>query len=259
MQKFFTRRAITCISLVVIVGGILFVTSGFTFEQGSPSQSAAAKSGVGEAQEFLRSLFPELLAKKYVMTVEASGAFDLDLSRLPVFSVYVGRSERGHKDMLANVPAENSVVEDMPILTGLFEFGRDAVLDEVNIHSPEIVADNKNENLRRLVDAHRDWSDDRVKKALKDAGAKYGPENRELLLQSIPLKALEPFTGTLQIESTEFRLRDQQLSPRDTLAIFGWMVDAVSVAPNGRRTHWSLYFEPFGGRLTDLYRSLSDR
>lgn len=258
MQKLSTSSARFCSWIAVIVCSALVFTLAGVLAQGNPPRTSEPKSGVEGVQVFLKALFPELSAKNYVMSIEANGAFDLNWSRLSVLSVYIGRAERGHRDIVANVPIEKSVVEEKPILTGLFEFGQDGIIDSVNIHSPMILADEKNDAIRKLVDASRGWSDAKVMDALREAGAKFGPENRDLLMQNIPREALQPFTGPLQTESAEFHLRHDQSYP-GSLALLYWEIDAVSTAPNGKRTHWSLLEEPFLRKITAIYRSLSDR
>jgi hypothetical protein len=45
------------------------------------------------------------------------------------------------------------------------------------------------------VDAHPEWTDAQVVKALKIAGAKFGPDDHAAFLAALPLIALEPLTG----------------------------------------------------------------
>jgi hypothetical protein len=210
-----------------------------------------------EAEKFLRQLYPELGGRGYIMSVELSGAFDLDWTSMPRFSVELGPTELGHVQHSIDRSGKLNVVGQEPVLGALFEFASDGILQATHVSSPGILSDARNERLRKLVDSHRDWSDTQVIESLKKSGIKFGPEDREAFLRNLHLDRLQPFTGNLHVESAEFRLRHQQ--PSGSSALLYWEVDVVSQEPSGNPAHWTLIFEPVGGRLSSVVRYFSNK
>jgi hypothetical protein len=205
-----------------------------------------------QAEQFLRKLYPELAGHAYVMSVELSGALDLDWTSMPRFTVEVGPGERGHRTYEVDRSGKLHVVTPEPVLGALFEFDPDGSLESVHVNSPQILSDTENEHLRKLVDSHKEWTDAQVLAALKQSGAKFCPEDREAFLNKLPLETLRPFIGVAHVESAEFRLRHQQ--PTGALALLYWEVVAQSVAPTGKLARWTMMFEPIGGRMMSILR-----
>lgn len=234
---------------------ILFpLACALTFVAPAHLTSSPSSSSFLEAQELLRQLYPELKDKHYVMTVELNGAFDINWISTPRFSVEVGHSERGHEHYTVDRSGVPHIREEKPVLGALLGFDSEGLLESLHVNSPEIVFGKKNEALRQLVDSHREWNDADVIHALKRSGVKYGPEQRDAFLQIAPFGTLEPFIGgAFQIESVEFNLRHQQ--PSGSLANLYWEVQGVSQTPTGKRLHWTIVCEPFGGRLTSIIRN----
>jgi len=252
MRKSLPRVISWCVIGLLTVAVFQFETGGRT-----PSGVASDATQLLRAQQLLRALYPELRNKNYVMSVEASGAFDMDWTSLPVLSVEIGPAEKGHKEYIADKSGTLRTVQESPVfgaMVALDTYGR--VLD-LSARARDILSGEKNEGLRKQVDSHRQWTSSQVGAALKDAGAKFGPDNREALIQAIPREALEPFIGQFQVDTVEFRLRHEQ--PSGSLAELYWEAVAVSQDPGGKPMHWSLLFEPFGGKLTSIIRFHQDR
>jgi hypothetical protein len=53
------------------------------------------------------------------------------------------------------------------------------------------------------VDRHPDWSETKILAALRDGGARFGPDQMPAFLQALPIEKLEPFTGELVVQSSE--------------------------------------------------------
>jgi hypothetical protein len=235
------NRTLTGVSVAIV-----------TFLLGAPvhaqrvSQDEFAK--VATAQAFVRALYPETKDKGYVMNIAASTGFDRKWNSLSDLDVWVGPSDRRSGD---TNPPGHAYWKKPEILSALFQFRTsDQFIDEVNIQF--VPLESKFEVLRSQVDAHQQWSDQQVIAAMKKAGAKFGPNDEDAFRKEVPIDALEPFIGRLQIESAEFFLRHKQ-DPR-SLAELYWEVDGTSVLPNGQEAHWSLTFEPFAGKLQSLLR-----
>lgn len=227
-----------------------------------PTLLSSARSTEGEfsfpllqAERFLRELYPELESKGFIMTVELDGAFDVDWTSMPRFSVDVGATERGHKQYGVDQSGKLHVHEQEPVLGALFEFAPDGVLQAVHVNSRRILSDNQNQQVRRLVDSHAHWNDAQIIEILKQSGAKYGPGDKEAFLAQIPIEKLRPFIGTIHIESSEFRLRNPQ--PSGSAALLYWEVEATSAESGANRVRWTLICEPIGGRLISVMRHVS--
>ena len=204
-----------------------------------PPQDQFAK--VTTAQRFLRALYPEVNGKNYIMYVDSSNLFDSDWASLRDLDVSVGPSD----------PRSGSGYWQKPEALGaLFEFRNNDQLNNVYIHFASLQS--KSKLLCTQINAHQKWSDQQVIAAMKRAGVKFGPDEEDALRREVPIDALEPFIGRLQIQSAEFFLRHKQ-SPR-SLAELYWEVDGTSVLPNGKDARWSLTLEPFAGRLLSLSR-----
>jgi len=112
------------------------------------------------------------------------------------------------------------------------------------------------EKLAGEVDENPEWSEARVLTALKDAGAKFGPDHKAEFLRALPIEELKPFVGKLEVVSVEFEVREQT----ETKAYLTWIVRAKWHSPDGRtEADCVLTFEPFEGKLTQYDRGLPKR
>jgi hypothetical protein len=118
------------------------------------------------------------------------------------------------------------------------------------IFEGDLACSRQNKAIRELVQSHPEWSEDEATRALKKAGAHYGPDDKQQFLQSIHLDKFERVLGRLQIRLVEF----QGLSP-DHVGNFAapfWVVQAEGHFPDGTRRTYGFSFEPFEGKLTGL-------
>jgi hypothetical protein len=219
------------------------------------SLSAQAQGGprgefakVEVAREFVRALFPETTAKDYVIDVTASTQIDSDWNYLSDFDVSVGPGDSRAAD---SNPPGRAYWKKPEVLGALFRFRvGDPFIGDVYIQFHPL--ESKLALVLAQVNAHQGWSDSEVAAALRRAGARFGPNDGDALRNAVPIDALEPFIGKLEINSSEFFLRHEQ-KPR-SLAELYWEVDGGSVLPNGRQARWTLILEPFEGRLQSLTR-----
>jgi hypothetical protein len=112
----------------------------------------------------------------------------------------------------------------------------------------------KLEAVHRLVQSHPGWSDDNAVAALKQAGARYGPSDKEAFVKSLPLVEAEPFLGRLVLNSVEFNHLRNDRSAGGLIDVFEWQVRAAGHFDDGTQTSYVFSFEPFDGRLTSLNR-----
>ena len=107
------------------------------------------------------------------------------------------------------------------------------------------------ENLMKEVDEHPEWSDAQIVARLKAAGARFGPNDREEFLRSLPLKKLEPLVGQLEVIGDVFSVRSASVGGDQPVAAIGWTVGAKWHSADGKfEGNRILQFEPFEGALT---------
>jgi hypothetical protein len=130
----------------------------------------------------------------------------------------------------------------------------------------ELAHSKENEAMGKLVESHREWSDERAGRALTEAGAVYGPAKRDIFKRSLPISELEKSLG-LTIDSTD----DSKLAGATTLPSiefegwtnsahdgsftgFLWIVRMHTGLADGRARKYAFDFEPFKGKLIDIFQ-----
>jgi len=108
----------------------------------------------------------------------------------------------------------------------------------------------------KLVLLHPKWTDEHVTRFLREAGATYGPEDKEKFLNAIPRGALKPLIGELTVDKAEFGV--VRPNPANGLHYFEgepicyWVVAVTTRLPDGAEKHYSLLFDAFGGKLYNI-------
>jgi hypothetical protein len=153
------------------------------------------------AKQFLRTLYPGLPRVRAVIYDET------DLGGRPanpdvITPLVIQLYPSPHQAVVVGQPPPSQDI----VLAARFDFDLETHdLRRVWVSGPFV--DGRQEKLMKEVDAHPEWSDEQVVKALKAAGARFGPDDREAFLRALPLKELEPFTGRLEVRSVYFNLR----------------------------------------------------
>src|SRR5437773_11196409 len=110
MRKSLPRVISWCVIGLLTVAVFQFETGGRT-----PSGVPSDATQLLRAQQLLRALYPELRNKNYVMSVEASGAFDTDCTSLPVLSVEIGLVEKVQREYIADKSGTVMTVGEDPV------------------------------------------------------------------------------------------------------------------------------------------------
>ena len=106
----------------------------------------------------------------------------------------------------------------------------------------------KMESLKWLVQTNPHWTKEQVVAALKQAGARFGPNDEKEFLTSLPLARAERFLGRLKIISVDPpSIPDER--GKDVSAWLNWRVEAEATFPDGTKSIYNLTFEPFEGKL----------
>jgi hypothetical protein len=239
------------LSLVVLIITAVF---GFSVTRPGATQEPVRCPNPGyEAQRIVQTLYPETRGKGYAVLFSVGGTYDrawknlprlelaiLETNSTPSIELLLGEKGRKYKPL-------------DPELIASFGFDKDGRIESVTIHGDALANDKKDKQISELVNTHRNWSDAQVVRALKEAGAKYGPEDKDSFLASLPLKDLEEFLGKLTIKSAEFQLRHDQ--PGGPIPELWWTVEAESRSTGGKTQIFTLILEPFAGKLNHIIRA----
>jgi hypothetical protein len=224
----------------------------FAFKQNVTPELSRCPNGIYEAQSFLQALYPETQDKRYSVLFSVGGTYDVKWTRLPRLEVNILDTDFTPSVQLFMGKEGEKNNPLYPLITAYFDFDTESQLEGVSISGESLVNAARNSQISQSVNAHRNWTDSQIARALKDAAAKYGPEDKSKFIRALPLRELTPFLGPLTIKSVEFQMRHGQTG--GALAELFWVVEGVASRTNGQLHNYMLCFEPFDGKLTSLRR-----
>jgi hypothetical protein len=205
--------------------------------------------------DFLQLFYPELMIKGNMLKLSVN--HPTDSSWREISGVYFTVTHTTLPDYRAQV-----LMPDGQLVPPTIERGGTRVLLDGNMWVPfpqqhgrivEVVAldgihSEKINALKKLVQANPQWTNEQAVDVLKQQGARFGPDDKEEFLNSLPLEKAEKFLGKLKLVSAEFYPipdeRDEHTSVR-----FDWHVEAEATFPDGTKGTYNLSFEPFEGKL----------
>jgi len=110
------------------------------------------------------------------------------------------------------------------------------------------VADNQ---IYELVHGHPEMTEAQVVAALKQAGIKYGPDDKEQFTKDLPLQKLQRFLGPLELVSVNFHPLDRT---RSWLGPWpDWTVDVLATQQDGTKLRYHMIFDHLKGDLIGLF------
>jgi hypothetical protein len=238
-----------CVS--ILRGSMVFLLfSVAVYGQESPP---VTKNQIAWSQDFLRTMYPGLDGKKYVLTVETYLAYDQPGGLVNWLQMDVGEGAKdwplGYRggcagavipsplpwpappDLAPPTPSSPQVRPESPsksryetdckpgpiypkqFLTAGFSFDKIGAL--VNFGADgEFINDRQADNaVYAIVHAHPEMTYSEIVATLKQHGIKYGPSDKEQFIKDLPLKQLEPFLGELRILSVSFHPLDKDPDP----------------------------------------------
>jgi hypothetical protein len=213
---------------------------------------------VAQARNILRALYPELDDKGYALSIatpinydrpdESSQYFELNVGDrfkdiiLGYIGGYQGEKPKDYKP---------GPIHPKQYLTGIFTYqgghlksfdvsgsvvgNPDAILalrEQIAVPKPGVTAAKANP-------------------ALKQAGAKYGLEDKAAFVAALPLARLEPFVGKLSITSVKMEGSDEDDDDVRASSWPNWTVLATAQQAD-RQVPVRMAFEPFKGDLISL-------
>ena len=200
------------------------------------------------SQRFLKAVYPDLQKQHLLHTISETGTLNAPWDINREFDIvarhsmspvgYLGDLRDGVLQPSANVQVAARFVrgEDGRLL----EFVANGFL----LHSEEL------QHIVEQSNQHIEWTDEQVISALKESGARFGPNDKEAFLQQLSLQSLEPFIGTTKFISSEFRLREPEREGSFTHLYWDVRIEVHSA---DSPTQYSLLFEPYTGKLFHLF------
>jgi hypothetical protein len=139
-------------------------------------------------------------------------------------------------------------------LRGSISFTREGRVHQFYVGDSALSHSKENDAIRRQVESHPEWSEAQALVELRKAGARFGPASKEELLQAIQLQKYERFLGHFTIKSVEFvGLTEPHAG---NFASLSWSIRLDVESPGGSHSPYTLVFEPFGGKLTEVLHGL---
>jgi hypothetical protein len=153
--------------------------------------------------------------------------------------------------------------ENITFLTGVTELTVHGDLDRLALDG-KLANSEQNEALKKLVESHPQWSDERAARALKSAGALFGSKDENDLLKSLPLSELEKTLGLTVVSCEDcknyFGLPFRPISfsgwsnskHQGDFVGFSWDIVMEAHSSDGRTKKYDFSFEPFRGKLVGI-------
>ena len=251
-----------CRRLSLAVGTVIAVLASSATPWGAAQESVRCANPTYEAQKFLQALYPETKEKGYTVLYSVGGTYDPAWTYLPRLEVNLLETNYTPSAQLLMGKEARKYEPLYPILTVYFYFDKDGRIEEVSIAGNSLANDAKNTRVLQILESRRDWSVRQIIRVLKEAGARYGPEDKVRFLASLPIKELEPFLGNLTVKSVDFHSRHEEsgsaVTTVDTTSVTGveWIVQIEASSADGKTQSYILGFEPFAGKLKSLRRRL---
>jgi hypothetical protein len=251
-----------CCRLSLAVRIVIVVLAISATPWGAAQESVRCANPIYEAQKFLQALYPETKEKGYTVLYSVGGTYDPAWTHLPRLEVNLLETNYTPSVQLL-MGKEGKKYEPLyPLLTAYFYFDKDGRIEEVSIAGDSLANDAKNTRTLQTLGAHHTWSVRQMTRVLKEAGTKYGPEDKESFLASLPITGLAPFLGNLTVKAVDFHLpygeSGSSVTTVDTTFVteMGWIVQIDAASADGKTQSYILDFEPFAGKLKSLRRRL---
>src|SRR5256885_4703493 len=238
-------------SLIVVV---LFCSIPAQVQERPPAEGYTIR----KAQEFLRSLYPGLNGKGYVMSLESSQLYDVLSDRVSGFKLFVGAQHKGFirgyvGGYTGRTPPPNyqpGPIYATQYLNSDFSFDEQDRFIAFSAFGPAVGDPDRLGKIGQILQNHRNMTANQVTGTLIEAGAKFGSWNQDKFLENVRAKNLERFLGKISITSAEFPVPDKENTLPSEWPM--WTVLAKVSWGDGAEITYEMEFEPFKGDLVKL-------
>jgi hypothetical protein len=255
--------------LVQYLSVVLAVLIGATIGAGQRSSFATSTDAFAVTQTVLKIFYPEVFGNKRQAVFSAEHPVDSDVwGQFTGFQFTIKRfSSETSWDILVDPKTGKQIAppENTTFLEGSIWLTPKWGLMRLIIQG-DLANSKQNQAIESLVQSHPEWSDEQAAGALKSGGALYGPADKNDFTKSLHLPELEKSLG-LKIVSAESQKRpDARTNPPirfqgwsnpdhvGSFVGFGWFVVMEVDYRDGRTRKYSFKFEPFEGKLTDIFQ-----
>lgn len=108
---------------------------------------------------------------------------------------------------------------------------------------------------RTTINAHPEWAETQAVASAKQHGMRFGPNEKEAILQHIPIGDLAAFYGAIRIEKARFDLYSGAKCEGCSFADLRWYIDAEEV---DRQRELQITLDPFEGKIDSISESKRD-
>jgi hypothetical protein len=232
-----------------------FLISLGTATQSKGQENANCANQVYNAQKFLQVFYPEATGQHLAVIFSVGGTYDGQWTYLPRLEVTL--VETNETPSLQQLYFKKNALQ-MSLwdakLAAYFDFDVAKCLEAVSISGDDLANDKKNARVAQIIRTHRVSSSGQIERIFRQAGAKYGPEDKEAFLKSMPLQDLQKFLGVLSVKSVEFYNHTEQID--GTVIELRWRVELDAKGFDERPHHYTLICEPFSGKVISLRRAI---
>jgi hypothetical protein len=219
-----------------------------------PLETASARRGADCIQSFLALAYPELMTQRVNAVLASDEPFDATWSQLRAvrFALWDDPPRKG-------IPTVNPFDERNPygynarlLMQGHVELDDTGRLNKFAGRDSFALNSGKNADLRGAIEARFKGTIEEGLETLKEARPRFGPDQQDAFLQSIPLRLLEAFLGKLTLQSVKFDTMWPGNEWNPAVGYFQWHVVVQAQRPGEAPYQRVLHFEPFGGKLTEI-------
>jgi hypothetical protein len=228
----------------------LALLAAFAFCTQAPAASTRPDDYIARAKQLIRKLYPGLGGNLRAVIIDGQRLRE-EVAEPDLLSNFsIGFHDLDPKDGVSPTACWCS----KPELYGKFIFDWQTPNKELKfmtVIGPAVTG--RRDKFAAEVDRHPEWSDAKVREALKASGARFGPDHKAELLRELPLEELKPFVGgEIKVVSADLSIRWFGTNPQE--ASLTWFVKAKWHGLNGQEADCTMALEPFDGKLVSFDR-----
>ncbi len=185
------------------------------------------------AHDLLKIFYPEFFGKTFRLSLSVTTPADNDWLELGGVYFVITPEDVNPLPMLASSDPQaiNHILLGGSIWLPPRAYGR--------VMEIRILSDPKHERevekLSQLAKSHSEWSETQVASALRQAGAQFGPADKDAFVSSLPLSEAERFLGHLTLTAVGFNYPGRTGADHQEASALGWTVQANATLPDGTR------------------------
>ena len=236
------------IFLFAVVATVMLLFSPDRFFSQSPPPGSQ-ETVLTFIHDFLQIYYPEVVSKGNQLVLCVSHPADASWREISGVYFKVAPFSAAEPDPLVAPNESASLLGGSFWLTPQRQYGR-----IFQVHASAVLYEKQINAVRGLIESHPEWSDAEAIQALKAAGARYGPREKEEFVSSLHLERAERFLGKLTIKSVEFRGPSADHTGQFAAGTLDWVVQTEAEFSDGTHCEYGFTFEPFAGKLMSLSR-----